>query len=291
MDPLSDLRSVARTAVTVAREQQVTVAAASLGYHAFNTLIPLALFSIIALSLLDQFELAAAAVGGATGIPTNAVESALVQLTRSSSGQVRAGALAFLILLWSIVQTFRTTNAAFERVYGVRESVSLLETMLDIATVTVAVPLAVVILGGVGLALAAVVRGTPLVALVPLVVFGALTASFLPLYYVLPGERVTLREALPGAVFAAASWTVLGVAIRIYASVSQTVQFYGVVGGLLLLLTWLYLGGLVILVGVVLNAVLADRVNVDELWDPIDPEAEAKAEAEAEVAESDAESG
>jgi membrane protein len=270
VDSSKDVTETVRTALTVARERQVTVAAASLGYHAFNTLIPLTLFVIIALSLFDRFQLAAGTVETLTGIRAEAVESALVGLTRDTSGQARAGALAFLILLWSVVQTFQTTNAAFERVYGVRDSVSLLEKAIDVATVTVAVPLAVVVLGGVGLALAAAFRGTPLLPLVPLVVLFVLTAAFLPLYYVLPGDRVTVREALPGAAFAATTWTVLGLLIRVYAELSRTVQFYGVVGGVLLLLTWLYLGGLVILVGVVLNAVLAGRVEVDELWEPTD---------------------
>ncbi|WP_254536113.1 YihY/virulence factor BrkB family protein [Halomarina litorea] len=273
MNPPKDLRSVARTAVTVAREQQVTVAAASLGYHAFNTLIPLTLFAVIALSLLGQFGLAARAVEALVGISAGGVESSLTSLTENATGRTRAGVLAFLILAWSVVQTFQTTNAAFERVYGVREEVSLVQKALDIATVTVAVPLAIVILGAVGLALVSALGGTLFVVVVPLVVLVVLTAAFLPLYYVLPGEDVTVREALPGAVFAATTWTLLGLFIRVYASMSRSVQFYGVVGGLLLLLTWLYLGGLVILVGAVLNAVLADRVDVDDIWEPpTDPE-------------------
>ncbi len=281
MDLTKDLGETARTAVAVAREQQVTVAAASLGYHAFNTLIPLTLFAVIVLSVLGQFGLAARGIEALVGTPAGDAESALAALTQNSAGRVRAGVLAFLILVWSVVQTFQTTNAAFERVYGVRDSVSFLGKVLDIATVTVAVPLAVVILGSVGLALATALEGTPFVVLVPLVVLGVLVAAFLPLYYVLPGEQVTVREALPGAVFAATTWTALGLGLRVYAGMSQSVQFYGVVGGLLLLLTWLYLGGLVILVGVVLNAVLAGRVDVDEIWEPTEPDA----------VESDVESG
>jgi membrane protein len=54
----------------------------------------------------------------------------------------------------------------------------------------------------------------------------------------------------------------------VYAGVSRSVDLYGVVGGLLLLLTWLYVGGLALLLGVVVNAVLAGRVDPDTVWRP-----------------------
>jgi len=86
-----------------------------------------------------------------------------------------------------------------------------------------------------------------------------LTAAFLPLYYLLPGEDVSVREALPGAVLAAVGWTLLQTGFRVYAAGAAGYETYGVLGGTLLLVTFLYVGALLLLVGVVLNAVLAGR--------------------------------
>lgn len=258
-----DLTTIGRTTITVAREHQVSVAAASLGYHAFNTLIPLLLFLFIGLSMFGELGEAARAAEALTGVSAGRIESSLQSLTQNSQGRFRAAVLAFLILAWSAVRTFRTTNAAFERVYG-RHEFGLVERIVDVALVSVTVPLALALTGVVGVALAVLLDGVLWRVLSPLLLLVALIAAFLPVYYLLPDPGVSLREVLPGTVFAALAWTVSGLFFRFYASISQSVHLYGAVGGLLLLLTWLYLGGLAILVGIVINAVLADRVDPEE---------------------------
>jgi len=79
-------------------------------------------------------------------------------------------------------------------------------------------------------------------ALVPILV----VACF-PIYYLFPDTTLTVREALPGAVFAAVGWTLL----------TTGSQLYGVIGGVLLLVTWVYFAGQLLLVGASLNAVLS----------------------------------
>lgn len=258
-----DLSTIGRATIAVAREHQVSVAAASLGYHAFNTLVPLLLFLFIGLSMLGELGEAARAAEALTGVSAGRVESSLQSLTQNTRGRFRAAVLAFLILAWSAVRTFHTTNAAFERVYG-RHEFGLVERVVDVALVSVTVPLALTLIGVVGVALAFLVGDLHWRVLSPLLLLAALIAAFLPVYYLLPDPEVSLREVLPGTVFAALAWTVSGLFFRFYASISQSVHLYGAVGGILLVLTWLYLGGLAILVGVVLNAVLAGRVDPDE---------------------------
>ncbi|MFC5971828.1 YihY/virulence factor BrkB family protein [Halomarina salina] len=261
-------RTALRTVFAVAREQQVSVTAASLGYHAFNTLIPLGLFALLGLSAVGQLGAVTSSLSSAVGLPTGQLESMLSSTTDGASGRIRAAVLAFLILAWSTTRTFHTTNAAFEEVYGTRKQGSLFRQVEVIAIATVTTPLAFALAIGLGVVLSLVVKGVLLAILAPAVLFVALAAGFFPMYYVFPGIEITPREAVPGAVFAAGLWTVSAVFFRIYAGFSQSVQLYGVVGGLLLLLTWLYVGGLALLLGVVVNAVLAERVDPDSVWRP-----------------------
>lgn len=88
------------------------------------------------------------------------------------------------------------------------------------------------------------------------------------MYYRFPGERVAVREALLGAAFSAVVWMLSSLLFRAYAATSDSVGLYGVAGAVLLVLTWLYLGGLTLLFGAVLNAILAGRVDVDDGWLP-----------------------
>ncbi|MFC7188631.1 YihY/virulence factor BrkB family protein [Halocatena marina] len=98
-----------------------------------------------------------------------------------------------------------------------------------------------------------------------------LTLTLLPLYYVLPGESISVREAFPGAAFTAIGWTALQTAFRIYAAYAGSYDAYGAIGGVLLLVTFLYFGALILLVGVVLNAALTGRLDED---DPDESDAE-----------------
>jgi membrane protein len=261
-------RTALRTAVAVAREEQVTVKAASLGYHAFNTLVPLALFVLLGLSAFGRLGPVVTAASSALGVSGGEVESLLSSTTDAGSGRLRAAALAFLILAWSATRTFHTTNAAFDEVYGTREQGSLVRTVEEIAIATVTTPLAFALAAGFGVVLSLAVDGAVWLVLAPALSFVALALGFFPMYYVFPGVDITPREAVPGAVLAAAIWTVSAVLFRIYAGFSQSVHLYGVVGGLLLLLTWLYVGGLALLLGVVVNAVLGGRVDPDVIWRP-----------------------
>jgi hypothetical protein len=82
------------------------------------------------------------------------------------------------------------------------------------------------------------------ISLIPLLLLALVVASFL-------GDTEVV------AVFAAVGWTALRTGFRIYAAFAGSYEAYGVVVGVLLLVTFLYFGGLVLLVGAVLNAVLA----------------------------------
>jgi hypothetical protein len=94
----------------------------------------------------------------------------------------------------------------------------------------------------------------------PVVLIGGLSVTFLPMYYIFPDVDIAVREALPGAVLAAVGWVLLQVGFRAYTRIAGSYEAYGVLGGVLLLITFLYFGGLVLLVGAVVNATLADRL-------------------------------
>lgn len=62
---------------------------------------------------------------------------------------------------------------------------------------------------------------------------------------------------LAGTVFAAVGWTILQGRFQLYAASAAQYQAYGAVGGVILFVTWLYLAGMLILFGAVLNVVVA----------------------------------
>jgi membrane protein len=89
------------------------------------------------------------------------------------------------------------------------------------------------------------------------VLFGALTAVFLPLYY-LPSRLVTTpSEALPGALTAAFGWTAIHGVILFFAGNAARYAIYGVLSGIIIILTSLYIAAFVLMTGIVVNTILA----------------------------------
>jgi YihY family inner membrane protein len=193
------------------------------------------------------------------------VEDALV----GAAGRGGATIASLVVLLWSALKLFRGLDIAFSEVYGTPGPDSLLDQLRN----------ASIALGGVTIGLAGtitvgalitffgidvVLAGIDVVGVVgTLTLLVGLTVTFLPLYYFLPGANVTVREAVPGAILAAVSWTLLQTLFRVYAANAAQFEAYGIIGGVLLLVTFLYFGALLLLVGVVFNAVLAGRVEPD----------------------------
>jgi membrane protein len=267
---------VTRSVINGIRSDQVTFIAASLAYYAFISLIPLLLLAFVIASAIYGNEFAqgvATPVKNAVGPQAGQlVENALT----SDSGQGGATIFGILLLLWSSLKLFRGLDIAFSTVYNAALPGGLIGQLRNglITLLAVGAGIAVTVAIGTLLALPGidiVIGGVSVIGTIGTIAqFGGLTLTLLPLYYVLPGESISVREALPGAVFAAVGWTALQTGFRIYAAQAGNYAAYGAIGGVLLLVTFLYFGGLILLVGVVLNATLVGRI--DEKTDLDDPE-------------------
>ncbi len=266
-----------RDVTAVARERQISVKSAGLAYHGFNTLVPLVILALVAITLVDALEPLVVALESATGLEGAVTDGGLEEVAGSAGDRLRAAILAFLILLWSAVRLFQAVNSAFTDVYGSRMQESYvntaamvtLVTALDVVLVTLTVAVGVVLVSVVGISLSVFLGGVAATAATAALLAALLTAVFLPMYYLFPQVDVSVTEVLPGTVFAALSWTTLAVGFRLYVATSESVDLFGIAGAVLIILTWVYFGGLCLLLGAVLNAVLADRVNPEDGWVPM----------------------
>jgi membrane protein len=108
-----------------------------------------------------------------------------------------------------------------------------------------------------GVALAFVEFSIPYPTLVGTVILLlGLTVGLLPIYYVLTPTDTSIGDVLPGTVLAAVGWAVLQSVFQVYVSLSSTAELYGVIGAVILFITWLYFGSLVVLLGATVNVVL-----------------------------------
>ena len=247
-----------RLVVDAAMDQNVTFLAAGVAYYAFVSLIPALLLLVVVASTVFG-EVVAGQLLAATGdFLTPAGEEAIATAVVSAQGRSGATVLGLVVLVWSTLKVFRGLDTAFLQVYGVEEQVTFIEQLVDAASVVVGIGVGIAVMVAVG-ALVAAVDTLPLVDVTSVVLLPVLlTVVFLPMYFLLPYPEVSVEEALPGAAFAAIGWTVLQAGFQVYAVSAGQYQVYGVIGGILLLVTWLYVAAIVVVLGAVINVVLAE---------------------------------
>lgn len=251
----------ARRVADLAIDRQVTFLAAAIAYYAFVSLVPALLLLVVVATAVFGETIAAELVASTGEFLTPAGEEAVVVAVSSASGRTGASLLGLGVLLWSTLKVFRGLDTAFVSLYGGDGTPGFLRQVVDAASVVVAVGVGIGVMVVVG-AFVAAADAVPLVEAASVLALPAfLAAVFLPMYYLLPQPTLTVHEALPGAAFAAVCWTLLQAGFQVYAASAAQYQVYGVIGGILLLVTWLYLAAVVVVLGGVVNVVLAGRVG------------------------------
>lgn len=238
------------------RDRQLTYLAAGVSYYAFVSVIPLVLLAVAVASFLGGpvlVERVTALVGqqlSASG------QDGLVELLTETGGRGGASIIGFLTLVWSGSRLFRALDIAFDEMYVGEVPTSLLKQFGN----------AIIVIAGIGLAVSLVVVASALFTVLPwqipfitvvrpVVILVFVGVAFLPVYYVLPPVEVTVREVLPGTAIAAVGWMGLQVGFELYAAVAGEFGVYGILGAVLLFITWLYFASIVVLVGGAVNAV------------------------------------
>ncbi len=92
--------------------------------------------------------------------------------------------------------------------------------------------------------------------------FVVVTTALSILYYLAPDARVPFKWITPGGFAATVLMFVASTALSFYASrLGNYDQVYGQLGAVIVFMLWLYAVGLMVLVGVEINAVLARRAE------------------------------
>jgi membrane protein len=242
----------------VAKEQELTFLAAAVAYYAFVSLIPAAVLALIVATTFGGEQFATVLLESTSQFLTDSGQGVLTTALTASDGRGSATVLGLVFLLWGTLKVFRALDTAFGDVYGTEQADTLLDQLLDSLIVLVGIGASMTLMFALAGVFAAFNLGIVVEALGVLTLPILLTAAFLPIFYRFPDTAVTVREVLPGAVVAAVVWTVMQAGFQLYASVAST-SAYGIVGGVILLVTWLYFAGAVVILGAVINVVLAEN--------------------------------
>ncbi|AQL41765.1 ribonuclease BN [Halorientalis sp. IM1011] len=235
--------------------KNVTFMAAGIAYNAFVSLAPLLLLLLFVTSVIGT-ELERRIVELAQGALPGPIGDTFATVFQEGSGYASASVVGIVVLLWGTLKIFRGLDTAFSEIYETEQENSFLDQLIDGMVALIALVLALVATIGATVLFARFSGLVPYAGLLsPLIVVAGLVLAFTPMFYRFPDTDVEWRHVLPGVVFAAVGWALLQSLFQVYLTFSSGTAG-GVFGGVLVVVTWLYFSGLVLLTGAVINAVL-----------------------------------
>lgn len=248
--------STLRSAVDLARDNEISLLSAGIAYFAFFSVIP-ALVLIISIGSLVGGEAFATQVVGLFESYLSAEGNEVIsEALTEPSGLVGASLIGLVAVFWSTLKVFRAIDVAFDRVYGAETVVGLPRQLLHGTVVVVGIAVGITLLLTVQIVikrLGLVVAGSPGLIGVPILIAGLLIV-LLPIYYVMPPWSVSARHVLPGTIATVIGLVVLQQLFQVYTTFAGQYEAYGFLGVVLLFLLWLYLGSVTLLLGAVVNA-------------------------------------
>ena len=265
MDEPKKWRGFLRTLRREWAANKLTDAAAALTFYGILALFPFILFVVAAASLIirpEQVQALGAALARDT--PPALAPILLARLAELTS-RPRVGVLTLsaLAAVWSSTTGVTSLVTALNSAYGVSErrpqwkvytmafAVMLGATLLALlaALVAVVVPIAARQLGASWQPLVGWLR-LPVATFLMMIVWATI-------YYVLPNVTQTVRLIMPGSVAGVIVWLAATLVFSFY--VSQFGNFgitYGALGGIVILLVWMWFSSLALMLGAEVNAVL-----------------------------------
>ncbi|SES26694.1 YihY/virulence factor BrkB family protein [Salipaludibacillus aurantiacus] len=252
----------------------VPLLGAAQAYYYLLSLIPML---ILILSILPYLNLDPdQAMEMISGVMPEELASVFEDQIVSIITEQRGGLLTVGILgtLWSASSAMNAFMKAQNQAYNVEENRSFIKARLLSIALTLGMILALAValllpifgnviinfindmvnLGGGTEILFQVLRWT-----VSLIVIAVILSA---LYHFAPNIKLPFKSVLPGALFATVAWLVTSFGFSIYISnFGNYTETYGSLGGIVILMIWFFLIGMILVMGAEINAVLYRRIR------------------------------
>lgn len=248
------------------KRNKLSDAAAALTFYGVLAFFPFLLFIVALAGLVIQPAQVQAIIGElGREVPQAFSRIPAAQLAELTSGPSR-GVLTFsaLAAVWSatvgVVSLMKALNTAYGvtegrprwKVFGIALGMMLAGAVLALLAglIAVAAPALANWLGQPWTTLAGWLR-LPLAALLMMILWATL-------YSVLPDARQKFKPIMPGSVVGVFVWLAASLGFSSYVSHFSTFGItYGALGGIIVLLLWMWISSLALMVGAAINAVLA----------------------------------
>ena len=260
--------------------------AAGVAFYGLLALFP-ALTSLISIAglLLDPAEVVAQLGEWTAGLPQGAADIIVGQSVSVASGSGTALSLAAIgglaLALYSTAKGTKTLMEGMNVAYDEEETRGFLRLNLTALGLTGLMIIALLIAVGLGVVVPFVIDalGLPTIAekllhLARWLVLAVIATIGLALLYRYgPSRRdAKWRWITPGAVVAILLWIAATAGFSIYVTnFGSYNETYGALGGVIILLTWLWMSSFIVLLGAELNSEIEHQISIDTTTGPAQP--------------------
>lgn len=199
----------------------------------------------------------------------------IVELTKSIILEVvdtqHTGLLgvSILLMIWTSSSAFRGVIKGVNKAYELKENRSFIKRSL-ISMIGI-MSLALIIVLALAMLVFGNVIGTSIISKMPFYriiiflwnmfryafVFIVMIFIFALIYMFAPAKRLKLKEVIPGAIFSTLGWIGVSFCFSFYINnFNNYSRFYGSLGAVFILMTWLFLVSMIFILGVEINCVI-----------------------------------
>lgn len=199
----------------------------------------------------------------------------IVELTKSTIFEVvdtqHTGLLgvSILLMIWTSSSAFRAVIKGVNKAYEFKENRSFIKR--SIISMIGIMSLALIILLALAMLVFGNVIGAHIISKIPFYriiiflwnmfryafVFIVMIFIFALIYMFAPAKRLKSKEVIPGAIFSTVGWIGVSFGFSFYINnFSNYSRFYGSLGAVFILMTWLFLISMIFILGVEINCVI-----------------------------------
>ena len=210
----------------------------------------------------------------------------ILELTQSTVKEVSDNqytgllGLSIILMMWTASSAFKAIIKSVNKAYNFKENRSFIK--LSIISMLGILALALIII----LALTMLVFGNVISEYIESInqfyeiiliiwnifryafIFIIMIIIFATIYRLAPAKKLTWREVIPGSIFSTIGWIIVSFGFSFYIdNFNNYSRFYGSLGAVFILMTWLFLISMIIIIGVEINFVTVEIKNKMHLFD------------------------
>ena len=242
---------------------------AQLAYYLMLSFFPFLIFlmTIVGFSKLNSSDI----LNGLRAILPNNVFSLIDTIVVELVDKQYAGLLgaSLVLTMWSASTGFRAVIKGLNKAYNINDKRSFIKRAFIAIVFTMA--LVLIIMLTLTLLVFGELIGQYLISIIPfenfitkiwnisrfIIVFLMMIWIFACIYRYAPAKRISWREVYPGAILSTLGWIVASLVFSYYINnIANYSRIYGSVGGIFVLMTWLYITSIILIVGAEFNSIL-----------------------------------